>query len=111
MRSAHVSNLLPLLYQTEWCPASHRIRQRLTELEVAYIAVPVPVERCERVELKRETGEDAIPVLVAADGAVHAGEAEILDYLEETYDEPDGASAHRLKAERARRRLLEEAAA
>jgi hypothetical protein len=25
------------LWQTEWCPASHRVRQRLTELGLTYV--------------------------------------------------------------------------
>jgi glutathione S-transferase len=102
---------LPRLFQTEWCPASHRVRQRLTELGVAFVAVPVPVEKEERDELVAETGVDSVPVLVAPDGGVHVGEGAIFDYLDHTYDEPDGALAHRLKAERALRRLLQEAAA
>jgi len=52
---------LPLrLYQTEWCPASHRVRQRLTELNLAYVALPVPVEREERIALIAATGFDTI---------------------------------------------------
>jgi len=102
---------LPLLWQTEWCPASQRVRQRLTELDIAFVAVPVPVEREDRVELRRQTGGDSIPVLVGTDGTVVAGETAILDVLAHTYDEPAGAEAHRVKAERARRRQLEEARA
>jgi len=100
---------LPRLYQTEWCPASHRVRQHLTELDVAFVAEPVPAEREERIALLAETGADTIPVLVGADGAVLVGEDAILDYLDHTYDEPAGAATHRLRAERARRRQLEEA--
>ena len=102
---------LPLLWQTEWCPASQRVRQRLTELDIAFVAVPVPVEREDRVELRRQTGGDSIPVLVGTDGTVVAGETAILDVLAHTYDEPAGAEAHRVRAERARRRQLEEARA
>jgi len=102
---------LPLLWQTEWCPASQRVRQRLTELDVAFVAVPVPVEREDRVALLAQAGVDSIPVLVGADGTVVAGETAILDFLDHTYDEPAGAEAHRVKAERARRRQLEEARA
>ena len=36
------------LWQTEWCPASHRVRQRLTELGLAYVVRQVPVEREDR---------------------------------------------------------------
>jgi uncharacterized protein (DUF302 family) len=32
-------------FQTEWCPASRRVRQRLTELGLDYINRQVPVER------------------------------------------------------------------
>jgi hypothetical protein len=32
------------LFQTEWCPGSRRVRQRLTEFGVDYIARQVPVE-------------------------------------------------------------------
>jgi len=98
------------LYQTEWCPASRRVRQRLTELDVTYVGRQVPVEREERLALLRRTGTDSIPALVCEDGEVLVGEAEILAYLDERFPEPAGAEAHRLKAIKARRRELEEAA-
>ena len=60
------------LWQTEWCPASHRVRQRLTELGLAYVVRQVPVEREDRDELVTATGLDSIPVLVA-DGEVAVG--------------------------------------
>ena len=33
------------LWQTEWCPASHRVRERLTELGVDYLTRQVPVDK------------------------------------------------------------------
>ena len=102
-------NLLEL-YQTEWCPASRRVRQRLTELDVTYLSRQVPVEREQRSELRLRTGTDSVPSLVCEDGTVLVGEAEILAYLDERFPEPAGAEAHRLKAIKARRRELEEAA-
>ena len=33
------------LYQTEWCPASRRVREHLTELGLDYLVHQVPVER------------------------------------------------------------------
>lgn len=98
------------LYQTEWCPASRRVRQRLTELDVSYVSRQVPVERAERVELLMRTGTDSIPALVCQEGEVLVGEEEILAYLDERFPEPTGAEAHRLKAIKARKRELEEAA-
>jgi glutathione S-transferase len=95
------------LWQTEWCPASRRVRQRLTELGIDYITRQVPVERGDRTALLERTGADTIPVLVASDGAIAVGEAAILARLD-AETEPDEARAHQLKAEKARRRYLEE---
>ena len=55
------------LWQTEWCPASRRVRQRLTELGVDYVTHQVPVEKQDRSELLRVTGSDSIPALVFED--------------------------------------------
>jgi len=98
------------LYQTEWCPASRRVRQRLTELNLTYVCRQVAVEREERLELLLRTGVDSIPALVSEDGDVFVGEEAILSYLDERFPEPRGAEAHRLKAIKARKRELEEAA-
>jgi glutathione S-transferase len=95
------------LWQTEWCHASHRIRERLTELGIDYVAHQVPVRREERGELVRATGASTIPVLVLADGEAVVGEEAIGAYLD-GLPEPPGAETHRLKAATARRRYLEE---
>lgn len=96
------------LWQTEWCPASRRVRQRLTELGIDYVTRQVPVERDERDLLRERTGSDTIPVLVAAGEPPLAGEETILEYLEHHEPVPAEAEAHRLKADKARRRYLEE---
>ena len=44
------------LWQTEWCPASHRVRQRLTELGLTYTAHQVPVKRDDRGDSSRPPG-------------------------------------------------------
>ena len=96
------------LWQTEWCPASHRVRQRLTELGLAYVVRQVPVEREDRAELVAATGQDSIPVL-AADGAVVAGEEAILTYLNTRFADPPEADHQRAKAAKAKRKELEKA--
>jgi glutathione S-transferase len=96
------------LWQTEWCPASRRVRQRLTELEVDYLVRQVPVEKAEREALLHVTGSDVIPALVLDGGEVVVGEEAILRRLDGAIREPAGAEAHRQKAEKARRRYLEE---
>ena len=55
------------LFQTEWCPASRRIRQRLTELGLDYVNRQVPVERYDRAALYVATGSDTVPALVLED--------------------------------------------
>ena len=96
------------LWQTEWCPASRRVRQRLTELGIDYITRQVPVDKDDRALLLERTGTDTIPVLVAAGEAPVVGEASILAFLEGHEAVPGEVRAHRLRAEKARRRYLEE---
>jgi glutathione S-transferase len=96
------------LFQTEWCPASRRIRERLTELGLDYLVHQVPVEREERTTLLAATGADTIPALLLEGGGAVVGEDAIEVYLDQRFDEPSEAEAHRLKAAKARRRYLEE---
>ena len=96
------------LWQTEWCPASRRVRERLTELGIDYVTRQVPVEREERTALRQATGGDTIPTLVLPDGAVVTGEDAIRRHLDDHVEEPPEADAHRSKAAKARRRYLEE---
>jgi glutathione S-transferase len=85
------------LYQAEWCPHSHKVRQRLTELGLDVTVRQVPAEPDERDELRRVAGTDEIPVLVIDAGRTVCGEDEILDHLGELEERPD-AGAHRAKA-------------
>ena len=96
------------LWQTEWCPASHHVRQRLSELGISYLVRQVPVEREHRSDLIRATGQNAIPALVA-DGHVIAGEREILTYLDTHFAESPEAERQRAKAVKAKHKELEKA--
>jgi uncharacterized membrane protein/glutaredoxin len=87
------------LYQAEWCPYSSRVRQRLTELGVSFLARQVPPEPADREELRRRTGSDEIPALID-DGEVVPGDADaLIAYLDRTRDERAGAEEHRRQAE------------
>ncbi len=97
-----------VLFQAEWCPASRRVRQRLTELGLDYISRQVPVEREARTVLCDATGADSIPALRLENGSAIVGEENILVFLDERFAEPAGAEAHRCKAAELRRRYLEE---
>jgi glutathione S-transferase len=85
------------LYQAEWCPHSHKIRQRLTELGIDVTLRQVPADPDRRDELERVAGTDEIPVLVGHDGEARCGEDEIFDYLDEFDERPD-VDEHRAKA-------------
>ena len=96
------------LWQTEWCPASHRVRQRLTELGVTYTVHQVPVERDARAQLEHVTGRRTIPTLVARNEVID-GELAIIAYLDERFTEPADAGEQHAKAAKAKRKELEEA--
>lgn len=95
------------LWQAEWCPSSQRVRQRLTELGLCFLARQVPAEREDRDELMALTGSRTIPVLVDQGEAI-AGEEAILAHLD-TFDQPPQAQAHHEKAQKVKRKQLEAA--
>jgi len=96
------------LFQTEWCPSSRRVREHLTELGVDYLIHQVPVERDARTTLRAATGADTIPALLLEERRALVGEDAIEAHLDEAYEAPAEAEAHRAKAAKARRRYLEE---
>lgn len=85
------------LYQAEWCPHSHKIRQRLTELGLVFTTRQVAAAPDERDELEERAGTNEIPVLIADDGEAVCGEDDILEYLQRFDERPD-AAAHRQKS-------------
>ncbi len=87
------------LYQAEWCPHSRRVRQRLTELGVSFVARQVPADPADREELRRKTGGEEIPALLREDGTAIAGDAEeIIAYLDRHHNERADADLHRERA-------------
>src|SRR3712207_4070652 len=83
------------LYQAEWCPFSHRVRAKLTELGIGYEVVNVSASARERRELEEIAGTKAIPVLVDGERVItDSGEA--ISYLEEKYEaDPEERKLHR----------------
>jgi glutathione S-transferase len=87
-------------YQAEWCPHSARVRQRLTELGVSFVARQVPAEPSDRDELKSRTGSEEIPALVLQDGTVINRDADaIIAFLDERFTDRADAERHRERAE------------
>lgn len=68
------------LWQAEWCPFSHRVRQRLTELGLPFVARQVPVARGERKAMEQATGTRSIPALVDGETVLQGVDA-ILAHL------------------------------
>ena len=85
------------LYQAEWCPYSHRVRERLTELGVDFVAKQVAAQPEDRDDRRAATGSDSIPVLVTDDGEVIDDWSTILGWLDATYEERPDARIHRAK--------------
>ncbi len=82
-------------YQAEWCPFSHQVRQRLTELMVPFVAHQVEPEPHERDAMEAATGDRTIPVVVLEDGTIIGGDTdEILDALDRLFPENDYTVAH-----------------
>jgi glutaredoxin len=83
------------LYQAEWCPFSHRVRAKLTELGIDYEIVNVPASTKKRDELEEVAGTRAIPVLVDGEWVItDSGEA--ISYLEQRHEaDPEELEVHR----------------
>ncbi len=83
------------LYQAEWCPFSHRVRAKLTELGIDYELVNVSASAQKRTELEEIAGTKAIPVLVDGDRVItDSGEA--ISYLEQKHaTDPEELRVHR----------------
>lgn len=84
------------LYQAEWCPFSHSVRAKLTELGVPYEAINVRAEGEERTKIKELTGDVTTPVMVDGE-KVLSESSEIISHLEENYspEEPEDVRAQR----------------
>jgi glutaredoxin 3 len=82
------------LYQAEWCPFSHRVRAKLTELGIDYELINVPAASKKRRYLEKIAGTTAIPVLVDGQKIISDSD-EALSYLEKKYEaEPDELELH-----------------
>jgi len=84
------------LHQAEWCPHSRKVRQRLTELGVDYIARQVEAELGDRSRLMERTGEDETPSCSSTTRSSRARRRS--SYLDASFDAQPDADAHREKA-------------
>ncbi len=90
---------MPEVWQAEWCPHSHKVREALTELAVSFVARQVPADPDDRDAMQQAVGSREIPVVRLPDGTLLDGDADdIVAALRQRYEEPAGAAAHREKA-------------
>jgi len=74
------------LYRLEGCPYCELVVDRLAELDVDYESVWVEGLHSQRDEVRRVSGQRAVPVVVDADRGVTMAESErILEYLDSSY--------------------------
>ncbi|WP_435361114.1 glutathione S-transferase N-terminal domain-containing protein [Haloarchaeobius sp. DFWS5] len=76
------------LYELEGCPWCEKVNEDLQERGIDYESVWVEGLHSKRDEVKRVSGQRAVPVLVDDDYGVTMNEsANILEYIEKTYGE------------------------
>ena len=76
------------LYQLDGCPWCEKVADKLDELGLDYESVWVEALHSKRDEVRRVSGQRAVPVLVDDDtGVTMAESANIVEYLETIYGE------------------------
>jgi glutathione S-transferase len=83
------------LYQAEWCPFSHLVRRRMTELGLDVVLRQVEPDRAQRDAMEAAVGSRTIPVLVLEDGTLLDGDAaEIVEELDRRFPETPHTAEH-----------------
>ncbi len=83
------------LYQAEWCPFSHLVRQRLTELGVDFVAHQVEPSPERRDAMEAAVGSRVIPVVVLDDGTVLDDDAaDIVAELDRRFPDNEHTAEH-----------------
>lgn len=78
------------LYRLEGCPYCERVVNRLEELDLEFESIWVEGMHSRRNEVKRVSGQRAVPVLIDdAHGVTMAESDRILEYLDASYTDGD----------------------
>ena len=71
-------------------------KDAFTELDLPFVALPVPVAKEDRDVMHERTGTRTIPAVILEDGTVLSGDAtEIVAELDGRFPEPETAEAHK----------------
>ena len=80
------------LFQYEGCAGCARVRQRLSEMMIDFVARQVSPDPAHRTRLELATGQRDVPALLDPDqGMIVTEPDDILAYLEETYGQRKAA--------------------
>lgn len=91
------------VYQAEWCPFSHVVRQRLTELGVDFVAHQVEPSPEQRDAMEAAVGSRLVPVVVLEDGTVLDDDAaDIVVELDRRFSENEHTREHHARRLEAR---------
>jgi glutaredoxin len=84
------------LYEVEWCPQCHRVRQVMTELGLTYTAVNVAADPDERDDVLSVSGKDGVPMLIDGDEVI-PGSDDIVAHLRAAYPAREDTLEHASK--------------
>jgi len=80
------------LYQFEACPHCAKVRRKLEELRLDWVARSVPEDHARRERVEGISGQPSVPVLVDPENAMIVTESDdICAYLDETYGRASGS--------------------
>ena len=80
------------LFQYENCADCRRVREKLSELMLDFVARQVATDPAQRTRVEMVTGQRDVPVLVDPENSMVVTEADdIIAYLSETFTEAQAA--------------------
>ena len=83
------------LYQFEECPYCSKVRKKLSDLGIDFIARVVPKDRTLRDKVEELSGQRRVPVLVDSEKNEIIIESDmIVDYLEKNYNRTADLETH-----------------
>jgi glutathione S-transferase len=81
-----------VLYELSGCPYCRRVRRTLDRMDLAYETHQVPPSHADRTAVERVSGQTGVPVFTDPNTDVEgmAESGDIIEYLEDTYEYPEG---------------------
>jgi glutaredoxin 3 len=85
------------LYELSGCPYCRRVRRTLDRMDLAYEIRQVPPSHADRTDVQAVSGQTGVPILTDPNTGIEgmAESTDIIEYLENTYDYPEGVEPRR----------------